>query len=293
MRRLWPFLRDYALITAGALILATNVVVFLAPNHVVSTGVTGLGMLAHYLWGWPIGLVTLALNLPLFVAGFRWGEGLTFFVRTIYAVILMTLAIDLLASRLSPITGDALIYTLFGGLLDGVGIGLVLRGRGTTGGTDIIAQLLNRHRGIAFGTVFLIANTLTLVLAAFVVGIAPILYALIVNYVSARVVDVVQEGVSYARTVLIVSREHEAIRQAILEQLDRGVTILEARGGYTLQPRPALYVVVGRAQVTVLKRIIAAIDPHAFVVIGEAHEVLGEGFHAVQQAADRRSEAKS
>ncbi len=281
-RRLWQLLRDYALITAGALILATNVIVFLTPNHVVSTGITGLGMLAHYLWGWPIGMVTLALNIPLFLAGIRWGDGFKFFVRTIYAVVLMTLAIDLLAPYLPPITGDALIYTLFGGLLDGVGIGLVLRGRGTTGGTDIVAQLLNRHHGIPFSNVFLVANTATLCLAAFVVGIVPILYALIVNYVSARVVDVVQEGVSYARTLFIVSREHEAVRRAILDQLGRGVTVLEARGGYTLEKRPALYVVVGRSQVTVLKRIIAEIDPHAFVVVAEAHEVLGEGFRPVR-----------
>ncbi len=281
-RRLWHLLRDYALITAGALILATNVIVFLTPNHVVSTGITGLGMLAHYLWGWPIGMVTLALNIPLFLAGIRWGDGFKFFVRTIYAVVLMTLAIDLLAPYLPPITGDALIYTLFGGLLDGIGIGLVLRGRGTTGGTDIVAQLLNRHHGIPFSNVFLVANTATLFLAAFVVGIVPILYALIVNYVSARVVDVVQEGVSYARTLFIVSREHEAVRRAILDQLGRGVTVLEARGGYTLEKRPALYVVVGRSQVTVLKRIIAEIDPHAFVVVAEAHEVLGEGFRPVR-----------
>ncbi len=281
-RRLWHLLRDYALITAGALILATNVIVFLTPNHVVSTGITGLGMLAHYLWGWPIGMVTLALNIPLFLAGIRWGDGFKFFVRTIYAVVMMTLAIDLLTPYLPPITGDALIYTLFGGLLDGIGIGLVLRGRGTTGGTDIVAQLLNRHHGIPFSNVFLVANTATLFLAAFVVGIVPILYALIVNYVSARVVDVVQEGVSYARTLFIVSREHEAVRRAILDQLGRGVTVLEARGGYTLEKRPALYVVVGRSQVTVLKRIIAEIDPHAFVVVAEAHEVLGEGFRPVR-----------
>ncbi len=281
-KRLWALLRDYLLITGGAVVLAINVIVFLTPNHVVSTGITGLGMLAHYLWGWPIGMVTLALNIPLFLAGIRWGDGLKFFVRTIYAVVVMTFAIDLLAPYLPPITGDALIYTLFGGLLDGVGIGLVLRGRGTTGGTDIIAQLLNRHQGIPFSTVFLVANTAILFLAAFVVGIVPILYALIVNYVSARVVDIVQEGVSYARTLFIVSEKHEAVRQAILDQLGRGVTVLEAWGGYTLQKRPALYVVVGRSQVTVLKRIIAEIDPHAFVVIAEAHEVLGEGFRPVR-----------
>ncbi|MGC9399283.1 MAG: YitT family protein [Anaerolineae bacterium] len=274
---------DYVLMTLGALILAANVSLFLEPNRVVSTGITGLGMLAYYLWEWPIGLVTLGLNVPLFLMGIRWGGGFKFLLRTIFAVVVMTASIDLLRPFLPPITGDPLIYTLFGGLLDGVGIGLVLRGRGTTGGTDIVAQVLNRQKGIPFGTVFTIVNGAILLGAAAVVGIVPVLYALIVNFVSGRVVDVVQEGVGYARAAFIVSEHNAQIREAIFTQLDRGVTLLEARGGYTAAPRPALYVVVSRTQVTTLKRLIADIDPHAFVVLSEAHEVLGEGFRPVTE----------
>lgn len=265
----------------GAVILAVNVNMFLAPNQVVSTGVTGLGMLANYLWGWPIGLTTLVFNIPLLLAGIRWGGGLRFFLGTIYAVVVMTLAIDRLAPYVMPIQNDPMIYTLFGGLMDGIGIGLVLRGRATTGGTDILAQLLNRYRGIPFGQIFIILNSVILLAAAAVVGIVPVLYALIVNFVSGRVVDVVQEGVSYARVVFIVSEQCEAIRCAILEQLERGVTIFDARGGYTKDPRPAIYVVVSRPELTTLKRMIADIDPRAFIVVSEAHEVLGEGFKPV------------
>lgn len=275
---------DYLLIIVGSLIIAANVPLFLAPNQVISTGVTGLGMLAHFLWDLPIGLVTLALNVPLLLAGIKWGGGFHFFFRTIFAVAVMTLSIDLLAPMLPPIQGDPLIYTLFGGLLDGVGIGLVLRGRGTTGGTDIVATLLHRHKGMPFGQVFVVLNGVILLAAAVVVGMVPVLYALIVNFVSGRVVDVVQEGVGYARAVFIVSEKDKAIRNAILNDLGRGVTLLQARGGYTEAPRPALYVVVSRSEVTLLKRLIAKIDPEAFVVVSEAHEVLGEGFHPV--AAD-------
>ncbi len=273
--------QDYLLIIVGAIIIAANVPLFLEPNHVISTGVTGIGMLTHYLWGWPIGMVTLVLNIPLLLAGLKWGDGLKFFFRTIVAVTVMTFAIDILSPRLAPIQGDPLLYTLFGGLLDGLGIGLVLRGRGTTGGTDIVAQLLNRSRGWPFGHIFIILNGVILLAAAAVVGIVPILYALIVNFVSGRVVDVVQEGVSYARAVLIVSEQAEEIRRTIIEDLDRGVTLLEARGGYTEKSRPVLYVVVSRSQVTLLKHIIAEIDARAFVVVSEAHEVLGEGFRVV------------
>ncbi len=282
-KRTLRVLADYVLLTVGALVIAANVPLFLVPNRVVSTGVTGMGMLANFLWNWPIGMVTLALNFPLLLAGLRWGGGLKFFVRTVYTVIVMTVAIDLLGQVLPPIQGDPLIYTLFGGLLDGVGIGLVLRGRGTTGGTDIISQLLHRHKGVPFGHTFLVVNAVILLAAVAVVGITPVLYALIVTFVSARVVDVVQEGVSYARAVLIVTEEELRVRRAILDELGRGVTLLEARGGYTERARPALYVVVARSEVILLKQLIADVDPQAFVVVSEAHEVLGEGFRPVQE----------
>lgn len=271
-------LYDYALIFVGSVIIAANVPLFLEPNRVVSTGVTGIGMLAYYLWGWPIGLVTFLLNIPLLFAGIKWSGGVRFFVRTIFAVVVLTVSIDVLSRYLSPVGGDPLLYTLFGGLLDGIGIGLVLRGRGTTGGTDIAAQLLARYRGMSFGQVLIGINGAILLGAAAVVGIVPVLYALVVNFVSGRVVDFVQEGVGYARSAVIISEKHIAVRQAILEKLGRGVTQLEARGGYTETARPALYVVVYRTQVTQLKNIIAGIDPNAFVVVSEAHEVLGEGF---------------
>ncbi len=277
--------QDYLLITVGAVLLAVNVNMFLAPNQVISTGITGLGMLANYLWGWPIGLVTLLLNLPLLLAGVRWGGGLRFFLGTIYAVLVMTLMIDWLAPFIPPILGDPLIYTLFGGLLDGIGIGLVVRSRATTGGTDIVAQLLNRYRGMPFGQVFMVVNSIILMAGAIVVGLVPVLYALIVNFVSARVVDMVQEGVRYARTVFIVSNKNEQIRQRIFQELHRGITIFDARGGYTATPRPALYVVISRPELTTLKRLVADIDPQAFIVVSEAQEVLGEGFKPVQELA--------
>ncbi len=279
--RLLRELYEYVMVIVGALILAANVPLFLEPNRVVSTGVTGLGMLAYFLWGWPIGLVTFIINIPILLAGIRWGGGWRLLIRTVVAVITMTAGIDLFQRVLPPIRVDPLLYTLFGGLLDGVGIGLVLRGRGTTGGTDIVAQLLSRHRGFSFGSVFIVVNGVILLGAAVVVGIVPVLYALVVNFVSGRVVDFVQEGGGYARAALIITEAHEEVRYAILRQLGRGVTVFEARGGYTGTVRPALYVVVHRTQVTQLKQIIAELDPRAFVVLSEAHEVLGEGFRPV------------
>jgi len=279
--RILRAVQDYALITAGALIAAAGVDLFLTPNKVVSAGVTGIAMLTHFVWKWPVGLVTLGLNIPLFLLAIRWGGGFRVLIKTLYATVLMSLGIDLLQPLLPAVQGDPLIYTLFGGLVDGLGIGLVLRAGGTTGGTDILAQLFYRYRRVSFGTVFLVSNTVILLGAIPVVGLVPVLYALIVNYISSRVLDTVQEGLGYARAVTIVSEKPEEVRQAILEQIGRGLTVLQGWGGFSKEPRPVLYVVVSRSQISALKRLIADRDPDAFVVVSEAHEVLGEGFRPV------------
>lgn len=274
-------IEDYLLITVGALVAAAGVDLFLTPNHVVSAGITGVAMLFHFTLKWPVGVVTLVLNLPLFLAAIRWGGGMKVLAKTLYATVVMSLGIDLLEPLLPAIQGDPLIYTLFGGLVDGLGIGLVLRAGGTTGGTDIVAQLVYKYRRVSFGTVFLVGNTAVLLGAIPVVGLVPVLYALIVNYISSRVLDTVQEGLGYARAVTIVSERPEEVRQAILDEIGRGLTVLQGWGGFSKEPRPVLYVVVSRSQISALKRLIADMDPDAFVVVSEAHEVLGEGFRPV------------
>jgi uncharacterized membrane-anchored protein YitT (DUF2179 family) len=282
-RRITETVKDYLLITGGALLCALAVDMFLAPNQVVAAGVTGIAQLANYLWKWPIGTVTLLLNVPLLIAGVKWGGGFKVLWRTIYAVTVMSVAIDALTYAVPAVKGDPLIYTLFGGLLDGIGVGLVLRARGTTGGTDIIAQLLYRYRRIGFGTVFLVSNVAILLLAIPVVGLPKVLYAVLVTYISSRVLDTVQEGLGFARAVFIVTERIEEMRQAVLKQVGRGLTILQGEGGFSKEPKPVLYVVVGRTQISSLKRAIADIDPNAFVVVSEAHEVLGEGFRPVAE----------
>ncbi len=279
--RTWQTIKDYTFLALGALLLAVAVNVFLVPNQVISLGFTGLGMLANYLWGWPIGLVTLVLNLPVLWAGHRWGGGWRFIVRTIYTIIVMTLAIDWLAPWMTPVRGDPLIYILFGGAVNGLGVALIFRGQGTAGGTDIISQLLNRHRGIPFGQVYTTVNASVLLVVALAVGLEPALYALLVVFVAGRTLDAVQEGSGYARTVFVIPTRVELVRQAIMEHIGRGVTLLPAEGGFTHAPRPILFVVVSRVQISPLKRLIAETDPEAFVVVSDAREVLGRGFHSV------------
>jgi uncharacterized membrane-anchored protein YitT (DUF2179 family) len=280
MKRAWLIIRDYIMISAGALLAALAVDFFLAPNNVVTGGITGGSMLLHTFFGTPIGLLTLLANIPLFVIGFRSLGGLVFGIRTLYATVVMSLAIDLLMPYARPITGDPLLYTLYGGLLDGLGVGLVFRARGTTGGIDIIARLVEQRTGIQPGRSMLGMNLVVFAAAFFGYGPDKALYALLTSFVGSLALDYALGAGMGARQALIVTAQPDAITQALLYDLNRGVTVLDGHGGFTGTARSILLCVVGRAEISFLKAIVGQADPHAFVVIGEASEVIGEGFRS-------------
>lgn len=275
---------DYVLLTIGAALLALNIDLFLVPNRIVSGGATGIATILYYVLGAPVGTVVLIINIPLFVAGVKWGGGMRFAVRTIYATVLMGVLADVFVPFVKQIPSitEPLLFVLYGGLLDGIGMGLVFRGQGTTGGTDIVARLMYHWKGVPLGTTILVVNSVVLIAAAAYFGLQAALYALILTFVAARVVDVVQGENSYARAAIIISSQAMDIRSALLTVLERGVTVLEGRGGYTEAGLDVLYCVVSRGEVSILKRLVQSIDPRAFVVITEASEVLGEGFRTLR-----------
>jgi uncharacterized membrane-anchored protein YitT (DUF2179 family) len=291
LKRYWPALRDYLLLTVGALLAAVAVDVFMVPNNVVAGGLTGAAMLLRTFIGTPVGLVTLLVNIPLFIIGFRSLGGIVFGARTLYATAVMAIAIDLLAPYLGPVTSDPLLYTLYGGLLDGLGVGLVFRARGTTGGIDIIARLLERRYGIAPGKAMLAINAAVLGVAFIGYGPEKVLYAVLVAFVGSLALDYTLAAGSGARQALIVTSQPDAITQAVLHDLGRGVTMLEGYGGYTGASRPVLLCVVGRAELSFLKQIVSHADPQAFMIVGEVSEVLGEGFRPASFALPRRPAA--
>lgn len=287
IKRIWPILRDYILMTLGALLIAVAVRVFLVPNQVVTGGLTGAAQLLNSFVGTPVGAVVLVMNLPLLMIGFRRLGGFVFGVRTLYTIVVMSLAIDLLTPYVRPVTTDPLLYSIYGGLLDGIGMGLVLRARGTAGGTDIIARLIETRFSVPVGRSLLSLDLLIFGVAFFSYGPEKVLYALLVAFISSRAVDVTLSAGRGARQALIITRQPEAITAALLNDLGRGVTLLEGVGGYTGATRSVLLCVVTRAEVGALKTAVSAADPHAFVVIGEAEEVMGEGFRPLQQPALR------
>ncbi|HMQ30755.1 MAG TPA: YitT family protein [Chloroflexaceae bacterium] len=277
-RRALATLADYATITLGALLVALAVRVFLVPNNVVTGGLTGVAQLLSTLVGTPVGLVVLALNVPLLVVGWRRLGGFVFGARTLYAIVVMSLAIDLLAPYARPVTADPLLYSLYGGVLDGVGLGLILRARGTAGGTDIIARLVETHLGVQPGRTLLGCDVAIFGVAFFTYGPEKILYALLVAFISSRAVDSVLSAGRGSRQAMIITERPEGITGALLHDLGRGVTVLEGVGGYTGAARAVLLCIVSRSEVGALKAAVAAADPGAFVIIGEAGEVIGEGF---------------
>jgi uncharacterized membrane-anchored protein YitT (DUF2179 family) len=188
------------------------------------------------------------------------------------------LGIDYVAVYVPAVTSDPLLYSLYGGLLDGVGVGLVLRASGTTGGTDIIARMVERRFGVAPGRTILFIDMAILVGAFFLYGPDKTLYALLVAFVATRTIDATLAAGKESRQLFIITGHADTIIRAVFAELGRGVTVLDGRGGYTRRPRTVLVVAVARSEMGIMKAIIHEHDPNAFVIIGEALEVLGEGF---------------
>ncbi|NPA30977.1 MAG: YitT family protein [Chloroflexi bacterium] len=282
----WRTVRDYAYLTAGTVILALAMVIFLIPGDLAAGGVSGLALVVHHYTGWPVGALVTAFNLPLFALGWRYLGGPRFALRTLVSVLLFSAVVDgwTYGVGLRLLTDDMLLNALYGGVVGGVGAGLIYRGRGTSGGTDILARILARRMHIPMAQSYLLSDALVLAAAGFTFGWEKALYALVTLYITGLTADAVSQGANVVRTALIVTARPEAVTQRILRDLDRGVTVLQGRGGYTGQPRAVLYCVVSRGEVGPLKAIVREADPRAFMVIGHAYEALGEGFKDWEEA---------
>lgn len=280
-RALW----DYVLILLGAFIQAMALRLFLVPSDLVSGGISGIAQLINHYSSFPIGLIVLLGNIPLFILGWQYLGGPRFAVRTILSILAFSIFTDTLALFMpgSGVTDDLVLNTLYGGLLLGIGLGIVYRGRGTSGGTDILGRILNRHFGITISQAYLITDSVVVLGAGFVFGWSKALYGLVLIYVSGLAAEVALQGTNIIRTAMIVTAETEAVTHAIMHDLERGVTILSGTGGYTGEPRAVIYCTVSRMEINRLKILVHDIDPRAFMVIGQAQEALGEGFKPLKE----------
>lgn len=272
MKKLFPYFG----IAFGALLFAFSLNFFIVANGLAEGGFTGFALIIHYLTNWPIGAILLTLNIPLFIIGWlNWGK--SFFIKSLLGVVSVSVAVDL-TTGFAFKSNDLLLCALYGGVLSGAGLGIVLRSGATTGGVDILARLIYEKSGISMGKVFFLFDLAVLSMVATILGPEKALYTLVALFIASRVIDRLIEGVDEARAVTIISGLNQAIATAIINNLERGATILKGYGAYTGKEKNILYVVVNKQELLPLKKIIREIDPRAFIIISNVYEVLGEGF---------------
>ena len=268
-------------IVLGCLIGALAYPWFLVPNHIAPGGLTGLATVFNYLFGWPVGTTSLLMNIPLFLIGFK-AMGGGFAIRSLAATLLFSLFIDLLP--LPCLTQDPMLASVFGGVLLGIGIGLILRAGATTGGTDMAARMVHKlipH--LTVGMILFAIDGIVVVLAGIYIHIEHALYAFISIFVSSQLINVVVDGLTTEKACYVITSAYEQVKTEVMAELNRGVTLLSAKGGFSGEERPILLCVVSAQEVARLKLIVRSADDRAFIFISDAHEVLGEGFRQLTE----------
>lgn len=277
--------KDLLFFLAGSLVYSVSVKMFTAPNHIASGGVTGVSIVLNYLFGTPIGTMAFLINIPIFI----WAIieiGYKLVAKTFVATLLSSLAIDMMGVIIPPYEGNPMLAAIFGGVLEGVGLSLVFMRGGTTGGTDMVARLLGRHfRHLSMGKLMLGVDFLVIVFSGFAFrSIESALYAMLTIFVSTRLIDSILYGTDMGngKVLFIMSEKNQEIAQTILRDLDRGVTALKSRGVYSGREGEVLLCAVRRYEVCKVNDIVHSADPNAFIIVGEAGEITGEGFREVK-----------
>ncbi|HTX89290.1 MAG TPA: YitT family protein [Bacteroidales bacterium] len=285
-----PFTRkwflSYSLIVAGSFILAAGFVLFITPYKIVPGGVYGISIILHYLFGTPVGMVALAFDIPLTLIGIRI-LGPRFGFKTVLGFSLTAVFTDVLTYfwGFEPLVkGDALLSSVFGGVLVGVGLGLIFRSKATSGGSDIVAMIIGKYTKLPLGLLMIyIDSAIVLLGLVFFHDWKIPLYSWIEIFIAGKVIDVVLEGVSYDKCLFIISEKYEEIREKIITNLNRGGTYIDGKGMYNQADRKIIYTVVSRRELFILEEYIHRIDPDAFLTVMDATEILGEGFKSLKE----------
>lgn len=270
---------DFFIEIAATSMLALGIRVFSAPNRIVGGGVSGISSVLYVLFGLPIGVTSFLINLPLLFIGWK-KLGKRFILRTLRMVFYVSIMTDCVFSQIPAYHGEKLLAALFGGVLMGAGLGFILMRGDSTGGTDIIVKLIQKKKPYMPLSNIIIMTDATVVLSAAIAykSIDTILYGLIMIYSSSAVIDRIVSGSDARKLSLIVTREERAVTDALLSQLNRGVTVISASGGYSRSPVAVLMCVVENRQIFQLKQLVYSFDPKAFIIIATAAETLGTGF---------------
>jgi uncharacterized membrane-anchored protein YitT (DUF2179 family) len=270
-------LKSIFAIIVGTAIMGFGINAFNIPNHLAEGGITGISIIIKLLM--PVldqGMVYFILNVPLFILGWKV-LGRTAFIYTIIGTSSLSLFLSLFANVFPLPLSDKLLASLYAGVTVGAGLGIIFRYGGTTGGVDIIARLLQKYMGISMGKTLFFGDMLVIGASLIYLSIESAMYTLVAVFIAARVIDFFQDGAYAGKALTIISDHAQEIARKILE-VGRGVTILSGRGAYSGSAKEVVYVVVSRNEIMRFKSIVQEVDPHAFVVVNDVHEVLGEGF---------------
>ncbi|MCR5271536.1 MAG: YitT family protein [Lachnospiraceae bacterium] len=278
-----PVWLDYVLIIVGSFIMAVGIQWIYDPVGLVTGGFTGLAIVIKEATskfvqgGIPLWLANIVLNIPVFLVALKI-KGRTFIGRTLFGTVMLSVWLYLIPSY-DLAQGDYVLAAVFGGVLSGFGTGLIFLAKATTGGTDMVAALIQHYlRHYSIAKILLIVDGVVVVLGLYVFGLKAALYALVAIYAVTKVSDAIVEGFKYSRAAFIISDKYDEISKQIMEKLDRGVTGVKSIGMYSGMDRCMLYCVVSSKEIVQIKDIVAEIDPRAFVIVTDAREVLGEGF---------------
>ncbi|SHF56378.1 YitT family protein [Ornithinibacillus halophilus] len=273
-------LKNIFFILLGSAIFAFGIVHFNMQNNLGEGGFTGITLLLYFAWQWDPAITNIILNIPVFFIGWKF-LGRNTFVYTIIGTLAVSVFLRIFQINPFPtyLQSDMTLAALFAGVFIGVGLGIIFRYGGTTGGVDIIARIVHKYIGWSMGKTMFLFDFVVITTSVFtILELVEGMYTLVAVYIGARVIDFMQEGAYSARGATIISSNSDEIAKRIMKEMDRGVTVLAGRGSYTGESRDVLYCVVGRNEIVRLKSIINTIDPHAFVSVSSVHDVLGEGF---------------
>lgn len=259
----------------GSVLASIALEIFLIPNNIIDGGIVGISIMASHLTNIPLGLFTFVLNIPFFIIGYKQ-IGKTFTISTLFSVICLSIGVSFL-HPIPGLTQDPLLAAVFGGIILGIGVGLIIRNGGSLDGTEIVAIILDKRISFSIGEIVMFFNLFILSSAGFIFGWDRAMYSLIAYFIAFKAIDVIVEGLDESKAVMIISEKHKDICDAIVDRLGRGVTILGGKGGYQGGSTSVLYTVISRLEVAKIKAIVHGFDENALVTIGSV-EVAGKKY---------------
>lgn len=270
------FIKKAIFIILGSALVSVGLEIFLVPNNIIDGGIVGVSIIVSHLTGLPLGIFLFLLNLPFLFLGYKQ-IGKTFAISTLFAVALMSIGTTLL-HPVPPLTIEPLLATVFGGIILGMGVGLVIRSGGSLDGTEIVAILVNKKSPFSVGETVMFINIFILGSAGFVFTWDSAMYSLIAYYIAFKVIDITIEGFEESKSVWIISDRYKEIGDAIIHRLGRGVTYLNGEGGFSGDDKRVIFCVITRLEEAKMKSIVEDTDPTAFLAVGNIHDVKGGRF---------------